>query len=591
MPSATTETPPGQEAGFQGQEGLVQGLDALTLTDAGSPVLPETAADWADWVAATKTRNWAIGDPLLDWLNLYGTAKGFTRDDELPGYDERCDFTRFVFRQAERFEAAAIEHLRHRVEAIIYEDTCHRLGPAVIEPGPTLITIARDPADIRSLEKALKTVEAMRAGVPVIHQGVLRDPEHWVYGAPDLLVRSDVLARLFPGSIEPAEAARPAPGLGGRPWHYRVVDVKYSTLDLLAGGDLGNGGSQPANKIQLFLYDRVLARIQGTERTTSYLLGRGWRQTIEGGERRGANAFERLGPFPADGTLAREAEPERVAGEACAWIRRVRREGAGWDVLPEPSRDELWPNLANDQDGPWHAAKRRIAEELEDPTLLWQVGVPCRETARRQGVTSWRDPRCTPELLGVNEAHRPTLAAILEVNRSVDGPPVRPARVRAAGEDWRTEGGLEFFVDFETVNDLWDDFSRFPERSVPPLIFLIGCGHVEDGEWRFERFLAEELTEEAEARVIDAWLAHMEAVRMRLDPEGSPLVIHWSGAEPINFETAYNSARRRHPEWPRPRWFDLLERVFRAEPVVVRGAFGFGLKEVALRSHGLIEMA
>jgi hypothetical protein len=63
-------------------------------------------------------------------------------------------------------------------------------------------------------------------------------------------------------------------------------------------------------------------------------------------------------------------------------------------------------------------------------------------------------------------------------------------------------GCLEFYVDFETLNDLWDDFSRFPERSDPPLIFLIGCGHVERGGWRFER-LADELTEEAEARVID----------------------------------------------------------------------------------------
>ncbi|MGH8542075.1 MAG: ribonuclease H-like domain-containing protein, partial [Gammaproteobacteria bacterium] len=300
-----------------------------------------------------------------------------------------------------------------------------------------------------------------------------------------------------------------------------------------------------------------------------------------------------LGPFPADGMLARGAEPERVAGEACAWIRRVRREGAGWDVLPEPSCDELWPNLTNDQDGPWHAAKRRIAEELEDPTLLWQVGVPCRETARRQGVTSWRDPRCTPELLGVKKAYRPTLAAILEVNRSPDGPPVL-RRVRAAEEEWHAEPRLEFYVDFETVNDLWDDFSRFPERSVPPLIFLIGCGHVEGGEWRFARFLADELTEEAEARVIDSWLMHMEAVRARLDADGSPLIIHWSGAEPINFETAYNSACRRHPEheWPQPRWFDLLQRVFRAEPLVVQGVFGFGLKEIAraLHGHGLVEI-
>jgi hypothetical protein len=36
--------------------------------------------------------------------------------------------------------------------------------------------------------------------------------------------------------------------------------------------------------------------------------------------------------------------------------------------------------------------------------------------------------------------------------------------VRAAEEEWRGEPRLEFYVDFETVNDLWDDFSRFSER-------------------------------------------------------------------------------------------------------------------------------
>ena len=44
------------------------------------------------------------------------------------------------------------------------------------------------------------------------------------------------------------------------------------------------------------------------------------------------------------------------------------------------------------------------------------------------------DPRCTPQLLGVPEGYRPTLAAILDVNRSTDGPPIRPARIRAAEE-------------------------------------------------------------------------------------------------------------------------------------------------------------
>ena len=86
----------------------------------------------------------------------------------------------------------------------------------------------------------------------------------------------------------------------------------------------------------------------------------------------------------------------------------------------------------------------------------------------------------------------------------------------------------------------------------------------------------------------------MQAVRGRLWANGDePRVIHWSPAEVITFESAYNAAKMRHPErdWPSPRWFDFLGEVVREEPVVVRSAFGFGLKAIAkaMHSHGLID--
>lgn len=31
--------------------------------------------DWSGWVSATQTRNWMKKDPLLDWLELYGSEK------------------------------------------------------------------------------------------------------------------------------------------------------------------------------------------------------------------------------------------------------------------------------------------------------------------------------------------------------------------------------------------------------------------------------------------------------------------------------------------------------------------------------------
>src|SRR5687768_4732303 len=158
----------------------VIGQDALLRNDRGDEVVPNSVADWSEWVAASKTRNYVLDDPLLDWLHLHGRARGFQRDDDLPGYDERCDFTRFVMRQGRRFEEKVLAHLEGRTR---------------------VVTIAHGVEDIVDLAKADETFAAMREGVPIIHQGVLRDPEHRVYGAPDLLVRGDLLRDILPGCV------------------------------------------------------------------------------------------------------------------------------------------------------------------------------------------------------------------------------------------------------------------------------------------------------------------------------------------------------------------------------------------------------
>jgi len=549
------------------------GSKALVETDDGELADPSLSGDWADWVSATATRNHVLGDPVLDWLGLFGKDHGYQRDEDLPGYDPRTDFTAFIFEQGRRFENRVVELLRSLTE---------------------VVTIADGAEDIRDLNTAERTFGAMVEGVPVIHQGVLRDPEHRTYGAPDLLIRSDELRRLFPGAIGEPEAAVRAPDLTPARWHYRVVDVKFTTLHLAADGTLANQGSSPAYKVQLYIYNRTLGRIQGVEPDTSYLLGRGWEQIVKGDKLRGSSCVERLAPMPQLGTLAKNFPISDAAAAACEWVRELRHDGAAWRLLPDPARPELYPNSGNQQDGPWHRAKGQVAEELEDLTLLWQVGVPGRRKGHAAGVFRWRDPRCTPAVVGVTGDRRTAvLQALLDVNRTVEGEDIRPAHIRAAEVEWRPSPALEFYVDFETVSDLADDFSHIPERGGQTLIFMIGCGHVEEGEWQFESFVANALTEQNEGEIIDSWLTHMEDVQKRVSPlDEAPRVIHWSPAEVSNFETAYNSARERHPDrdWVSPRWFDFLGRVVREEPVVVRGAMGFGLKAVAkaLHAHGFV---
>ncbi|MFC1610307.1 DEAD/DEAH box helicase [Myxococcota bacterium] len=543
-----------------------------TLEERPVPVTKEESEhDVLDgrWVSASKTRNYMLRDPLLDWLNLYGEARGFVRDDKADDYDLRTDFTQFIFAQGNAFEMAVVEHLRSLTD---------------------VVKIAQHPRDVRLPDMVQRTLDAMRDGASAIFQGVLHDGESMTYGAPDLMFRSDVLRKFFPDAIEEDEAVVAAPALKGA-YHYCIVDVKFTNLSLLKGGELANSGSCRAYKAQLYIYNRALGRLQGYLPPKAYLLGRGWKQ----GTDRGSSCMERLAPVRYTSNLRKDYSLGQATGEAVEWIRRVRTEGRDWQVLPEPTIHELRPNMSYTQDAPWHGAKSRLGAELEDLTLLWQVGIEKRKDANERGILRWTEREFSAADVGVKGAKQaPILEALLEINRSSDGPPVQPARVTAAEDMWRQPAAFEFYVDFETVSDLDDDFSRIPQKGGQPLIFMIGCGHIEDGKWAFKCFTADALNEDAEAGIIDAWLDHMAGVKGRLskvpDP---PLVFHWSHAEVSTLETAYNSAAARHPAkaWSIPNWFDFLKNVIRTEPVVVRGALAFGLKAIAkaMHGHGLIE--
>ena len=550
----------------------VRGANALVTRDDGNTVLPTTDADWDDWVSAGALRNWARNDALLDWLDRYGGERGIARDDQRAAYDERFDFQQFLAKQGRRFEEKVLEDLEQRV-------------------GLTRIDVDRD--DARSLAAAHATVAAMERGERVIAQALLRDPQARTYGRIDLLVRSDILASLCADALgENDDPSVPAPALHGAAWHYRVIDIKFSTLDLLKDGSLSTS-SELATSAQVWTYNQMLARVQGYVAPYAYVLGRAWRQ---GNSAKGDICWERLARIPVEAWVrSREAALADVVAGGAAWVRRVRHEGAAWSVLPVPTIPELWPNMKNDRDHPWHVAKREIAEELRELTLLWRVSAAMRDRARERGVTRWDDLRISADLLGImGEAHPAMFDAMIAVNRET-GPAMRPAHIEADEGRWRERAPLELYVDFETVNDLNDDFTTFPRRGGQSLIFQIGCGTYADGVWRFAQFTARALIAEAEAEMIDAWLAHVDRLAREAGLGGAAdaRLFHWSAAETVFMEGAYNSARARHPDrdWPLLGWYDLLERIVHAAPVVVRGARSFGLKAVAraMKSHGLIE--
>lgn len=220
------------------------------LSDDFGNVHPVEGRDWNQWVSASRTRNWCKRNPLQDWLHAHGDAAGFERDSDP---DPRTDLREFIFAKGHAFEAEVVALISRRVSVFTNEGF----------ERPT-----------QSIDACRQTFDAMTRGEPLVAQGVLWNPQNRTYGAADILVCSDVLRSLFPEALCAAEATEGAPGIGLWDCHYRVVDIKYTTLK---PDKHGNATSELLPyMVQVFLYNEALGRIQDFTPGASYLLRRGW---------------------------------------------------------------------------------------------------------------------------------------------------------------------------------------------------------------------------------------------------------------------------------------------------------------------------
>jgi hypothetical protein len=500
----------------------------------------ELGMDGTGWVSASSTHNSTEQDWVVDFLNFRGKALGFVPDGQRPDHDARFSYTSAVLRQSWAFERAVVDMLAN-------------MSP--------LRKIGRGPSDARVLAKLQETEAAMRAGAEIIVQAILWSPDDRMEGMVDLLVRSDVLARLYPAAFNgepPGAASVPAPALPGATYHYRAVDIKFTTLHVTQAGEASR--LHLAYMVQNWIYNQALGKMQGYTPPASYLLGR--------------DLFKVLARVNHD-----NPELRSLALEGAAWIRRVRNEGASWHVIPFPTVPELRPNLKAWADLDWHRAKLEIAEVQHDLTLLPYVDPDRRARAAAKGITRWDDPKLSAEVLGLADTpDGRRIDAILAANRPPGTFAVVPEKIVTNVGNWQTRGPLEIFVISQTVTDQMDDFTRLPERGGVEMVFAVNWGWLDrGGKWQSRHLVAHDLSAQAESALSAAWRTELEQIANSagLSPPDLRLY-HWG------------STRLLLPEM---NWHDILLELILEEPIAVRGSFGFGLTEMAaaLGASGLIK--
>jgi len=218
-----------------------------------------------------------------------------------------------------------------------------------------------------------------------------------------------------------------------------------------------------------------------------------------------------------------------------------------------------------------------------------------REAAHKKGVYKWNDEKCTSRVLGIKgEKISRTVDKILECNRQTTHN-ILPQTIDNDILEWRSKpNSLEFFVDFETINDVFGSMDKLPYADKAPMIFMIGVGYIDPSssasskEWIYKDFTINSVTDDEEKQVCIAFGAYITEISRKYK-ELHPRLTHWSHAEEYQWEKAIEKNKLEWVSEIEPVWFDLLD-VFRDEPVVVRGSLSFGLKAIAkaMKSHNMI---
>ena len=278
------------------------------------------------WVSGTKVHNYLLNDPLIDWLERYYldtcTSNRDVQEQKLK--DERSKMTT-LFGNGLSFEASVFEQLETR-----YPNKC--------------VKITTEHTQLTQ-EYYEKTLAEMRKGTPIIMQAVLVDEAKHLRGIADLLIRSDYINKIFDTTqLADDEINVEAPKLG-LDVHYRVIDIKWTTLHLCVNGkSIRNSGRVAAYKGQLTIYNTILGEMQGYYPNKSFILGHAWKS----GEQKGDSCFDLLGHIDYCGF---DSEYIKRTIAAIKWVRELHTEGHSWSINP-PSRPELYPNMSNTNDLP-----------------------------------------------------------------------------------------------------------------------------------------------------------------------------------------------------------------------------------------------
>jgi hypothetical protein len=464
-----------------------------------SKVISKKESTDIELMPISRLTNYLNEDPIVDWLNNAGYKGGYQMDKSrfLEFYNQKnlrfkMDVIRKCITKAKEWQ------LKYRILNMSVNNVLD------IYENNILLKIQYDCHLIED------TQNAMKEGMDLIFMGQLgrtiKDNEgkdRMLWETFDLLIRREIFEYVF--GID---------GIGGnrhllKDWDenmthqypdYIPMKFKLTTVDLRSDFTLG--------------YKHKNDKIMMGSITSSMLLDR----------------YDRIGLVPFD------KQYDSIIKDGMAWLNK----------LPETSLADLYPNMKNKHDSPWHSAKEIIATNKEELTQVSYLSVKTRDMLHKKGIK--RISQLTPDM-AEDLPYGNKISCF--VSKELYLPPL----------DLQPQP-VEVYLDFESVSNLGGE----------QLIFLMGILVKRGQQMDYKPFLIHNLKKKYETRMLEEGLELLRSLGPNIP------IFHWSHAEP----TMLNTAGFELPD--NCYWVDLYKHLL-DNHATIPGAYGYGLKPIGKRLY------
>ena len=443
-----------------------------------------------EWVAASKTRNAALNDHLLDYCKEYNVKDINDTPNKM-----KCTFepsSKYERKHKESLDAISYVDLLlingNNFEELIIDKIKNKFG--------NLVKKVCEPIESRNLQNYDLTIDYIKEGVPIIYQAVIRCNKLKSFGCVDLLVRSDYINKLIDNVVITRKEQRIKAPLCNGNYHYRCIDIKNTKMHFNSNEiTLRNNCNVKPYKVQLNIYNLGLGEMQGYLPNEGYILGNGWiKNKMINGYKDSIvvnNPFNKLGVIDYSNF---DNCYNRITLDAVNWLHYLNKSE---DLEHNPPNDNrLYPNMCNKMDGYYHRVKKQISEKYDEITSVFQCGVDNRNNALKNGVKSWRDKKCNACILGIRGNKNISIVnRMLDFNRN-SCKNINIDKINHNRENWRNDK-LNLFVDFETIQSMLNNSSNKTTMEIDgDYIFMIGIGwnNPSNRKWNYKCMYVNEIT-------------------------------------------------------------------------------------------------